>query len=139
MAAYERAWRSNATVEVKFGKNESEVSLKDLAHRMLAAFLANPLSHLDSTVLGIEEELRAPLIPGCPDLLGRIDLITVTDGTVRLIDFKTSRAKWGDAKVEEAAPQMLLYSQLVSPIAEAYGDLPIQLEWIVATKTKEEH
>jgi putative RecB family exonuclease len=137
MAAYEKAWREDAAPEVKFGKNESETSVADLARRMLTAFQSSPLSQLDGTVLGIEEELRAPVIPGCPDLLGRIDLITVTEGNVRLIDFKTSRAKWGDAKVEESAPQMLLYSELVSPIAEAYGDLPIRLEWIVATKTKD--
>jgi len=104
---------------------------------MLTAFQASPLSKLDGTVLAIEEELRAPIVPGCPDLLGRIDLIAAARNALRIVDFKTARARWGDAKVEESAPQMLLYSELVHPIAEAYGGLPIRLEWIVATKAKE--
>ena len=76
------------------------------------------------------------MIAGCPDLLGRIDLITVSRSALRITDFKTSRSAWGNAKVEESSPQMLLYTELVRPLAEACGR-PIEIEWIVLTKTKE--
>ena len=33
-------------------------------------------------------------------------------------------------------PQLALYADLVRPLAQAYGDRPIQLEWLVLTKTQ---
>ena len=51
----------------------------------------------DGTLLGIEEQLRAPVIPGCPDLLGRMDLVRVVGDELRVVDFKTSRSKCGPA------------------------------------------
>ena len=37
MAAYERAWKAKANTRVRFGRSDSEASLRDLAHRMLPA------------------------------------------------------------------------------------------------------
>jgi len=136
VAAYERAWQTETTSRVRFGKADSADSLGDLARRMLQAFVESPTARIDGTILGIEEELRAPIIPGCPDVLGRLDLLVLTENHLRVIDFKTSKSKWTAAKVEESTPPMLLYTKLVRPIAEAYGDLPIRLEWVVLTKTK---
>ena len=84
VSVYERAWRDEAAVPVKFGKNESADSLRDLARRMLAAFQASEVSNLDTRLLAIEEEFRAPVIPGCPDLLGRVDLVGCDRSALRI-------------------------------------------------------
>ena len=44
-------------------------------------------------LLAVEQEFRRAVIPGCPDLLGRIDLIVRHGDVVRIIDFKTSRCR----------------------------------------------
>lgn len=134
---YDKTWRSQATRPVRYGKNESQASLRQLAERMLSAFQSSELSNPDGTLIGVEEELRAPIIDGCPELVGRIDLIVLSGDTLRVIDFKTSRARWSDTKVEEASPQLLLYLDLVWPIVEATEASQLQLEWLVLTKTKE--
>ena len=137
VSVYERAWSTESTIPVKFGKSESAESLRDLAQRMLAAFQASEVSKLDTTVLAIEEEFRAPVVPGCPDLLGRVDLVGFDRNVLRIIDFKTSRSKWNEAKVQESAPQMLLYAELLRPLAAGLGVRDVRLEWIVITKTKQ--
>ncbi len=134
---YERAWRDGAALPVRFGKSESAKSLRDLARRMLAAFQASEVSKMDTRLLAIEEEFRAPVIPGCPDLLGRVDLVSCERNALRIVDFKTSRSKWNEAKVQESAPQMLLYSELLRPLAAGLGVRDVRLEWIVITKTKQ--
>jgi len=68
--------------------------------------------------------------------LGRIDLIVRTHDAIRIVDFKTSKSSWSASKIEEAAPQMLLYSELVKPIAGSYG-LPVEISWVVLTKHKQ--
>ena len=135
VAVYEKAWQENATSKVRFGKTETAESLLDLARRILQAYLDSSLSTTEGTILGIEEELKAPAIDGCPDLLGRIDLITVCSNALRITDFKTSRSAWGVTNVAESTPQQLLYSELVKPLAESCGR-PIEIEWIVLTKGK---
>ena len=116
MDVFDRAWRTEASRPIRFGKGESESSLRDLALRMLEAFQADEVSKLDTELLAVEEEFREPAIVGCPDLLGRIDLILLGDGLLRVIDFKTSRCRWTDAKVQEASPQALFYTGLVRPL-----------------------
>ena len=137
LAAYDEAWKADATVPVQYGKNEPADSLRDLAGRMLTAFRGTEVSKLDGTLLGVEEEFRAAIIPGCPDLLGRLDLVKLTKRELRIVDFKTSRAVWSADKVTESTPQMLLYAELLQPLARAVGATTIRLEWVVLTKTKE--
>ncbi len=136
VSVYERAWRDEAVLPVRFGKSESAKSLRDLAQRMLAAFQASEVSKMDTQLVAIEEEFRAPVIPGCPDLLGRVDLVSCERNALRIVDFKTSRSKWNETKVQESAPQMLLYSELLRPLAAGLGVRDVRLEWIVITKTK---
>jgi len=137
VAAYEQSWQTEAACPVRFGKDESRDSLRAVARRVLAAFQASPAAEPNGTVLAIEEEFRAPVILGCPDLLGRIDLLVLDDGRLRVIDFKTSRSRWNAAKVEEATPQMLLYAELARPLAQELGVEEVRLEWIVITKAKQ--
>jgi hypothetical protein len=78
-------------------------------------------------------ELRGVLIPGLPDLLGRVDLIVDRGDTLDLSDFKTVRRGWSQDQVADAAPQLLLYSELASDLADGKR---IYLEFAVLTKTK---
>jgi putative RecB family exonuclease len=136
VALYDEAWKAAATAPILFGKGETEETLRDLAGHVLRVFTQSAPSDPLGTILGVEEEFRGPVIPGCPDLLGRIDLIVLGDDHLRIVDFKTARTRWNDAKIQEHAPHMLLYSQLLQPLIREYGDRPIHLEWVVLTKTK---
>ncbi len=136
LAVYDEAWKAESNIPIRYGKCEDAESLRDLAARMLATFQASDLATADGELLGVEEELRAPIIDDCPDILGRIDLIAVTPKTLRVTDFKTSRGPWGDSKIWENTPQQLLYSELIQPLAEAC-DRPVEIRWVVLTKTKE--
>jgi RecB family exonuclease len=122
VALYNEAWKADAAGPVLFGKGETETTQRDLAQRVLAAFQSSEVSNLDGTLLGVEEEFRGMVIEGCPDLLGRIDLIVLGDDHLRIVDFKTARARWNDAKIQEHAPQMLLYSELLQPLIREYGN-----------------
>ena len=102
---------------------------------MLTAFLDSGLIHLEGAILGVEEEIRSPYIPDVPDLLARVDLIILTEDALVIRDFKTSRSSWNEAKVAEAAPQLVLYGDLAAPLAEEYGARPVRLEFCVLTKT----
>lgn len=138
VAEYDRAWAAKQNAPVRFGQGETAESLRDLAGRMLEVFWASSLSKLDSSteLLAVEEEFRGPVIPGCPDILGRVDLILADAERLRIIDFKTSRSAWGDAKVQEALPQQLLYVELLRPLARSLGIDQIEMEWVVLTKTR---
>ena len=136
LKVYDLAWKNDATGPVQFAKGESDESLRDQAERMLMAFQASPESRVNGTILGVEEEFRAQVVPRCPDLVGRVDLLVLDEGGLRVIDFKTSRSRWNDGKIAEYAPQMLLYSELIRPVAEASADAPVQIEWIVVTKAQ---
>ena len=136
LAAYDEAWQLESALPIQYGRGESAQSLRRLAQRLLAAFVAAPCAGPDGEILGVEETLRGPLIPGLPELLARIDLIVRTDAALVIRDFKTSRSRWTAAKLAEAAPQLLLYGEIATPLAEQFGDLPVQLEFVVLTKTK---
>jgi hypothetical protein len=62
-----------------------------------------------------------------------VDLIVDAGDELLISDFKTARCAWNDFKVEDVAPQLLLYSELVRPIADGR---PIKLSFAVLTKTK---
>jgi len=134
---YERAVKSESDAPIRYGKGETADSLRGLAIRMLTAFRAFDVSKSDTRIVAIEETLRGPVIADCPDLLGRLDLVTLDGDSLLITDFKTSRSSWNAENVRQAAPQQLLYTELVQPLAEAFGDRPIRVEWIVLTKTKQ--
>jgi putative RecB family exonuclease len=92
--------------------------------------LAKPVG----TILGVEEELRGPIVPGCPDVLGRIDLIVEEADAVVVTDLKTARSRWSRDQVDESAGQLLLYSALVKSLAPQKR---LRLQFAVLTKTKE--
>jgi RecB family exonuclease len=136
LSVYETAWTTESAAPVHFAKGETANSLLALAGRLLAAFREHEQANPDGEIVGVEEPLRAPVVSGCPDILARVDLLVVERSALRTIDFKTARSRWNADKIAENAPQLLLYSDMSTPVAEAYGDLPIRPEFIVLTKTK---
>ncbi len=144
LSAYHDAWRRQRQPSeasggddrpVRFNKGEDADTLHALADRMLAAFLASPLAEPKGTIVGIEEELRIILDPQLPDVLAKVDLVTQTDGSLHVVDFKTSRSRWTDQKARESGDQLLLYAATVGEMSESLG-LPVRLHFAVLTKAK---
>jgi putative RecB family exonuclease len=135
LAVYHDTWRDQlAVTQVKFNKDDDIASLAKLAGRMLEAFWNSPVAQPVGHVIGVEEELRGSIIPGVPDLLGRIDLLIDTDDAVIITDFKTSRSRWSRDQAEDSAEQLLLYSELVKKLVPGKQ---MRLQFVVLTKTKQ--
>ena len=135
LIAYHDAWRDQLEVtQVQFGKDDNDGTLSKLASRMLEAFRNSPAAQPVGHVIGVEEELRGSIIPGVPDLLGRIDLLIETDDAVTISDLKTSRSRWSRGQAEDSAEQLLLYSELVKHLVPGKQ---MRLQFVVLTKTKE--
>ena len=133
LEVYHEEWSQADLAAVQFGKSEDLASLGSLAERMLQAFVASDLSRPAGSIIGIEEELQSSVIPGCPDLLARLDLMVETDEAVVVTDFKTARCRWSPGDVNAAEGQLVLYHELV----RQFADKPIRLQFAVITKTKQ--
>jgi putative RecB family exonuclease len=131
---YEAGWLERDNTIVRFGKEETRQTLDVTARRMLEAFAVSEMAKPVGRILAVEETLRGPVIPGLPDLLGRIDLIVETDAELIISDWKTSRSRWNTEQVEESTEQLLLYSELAKDFAPGKT---VRLEFAVLTKTKE--
>src|SRR5436309_741391 len=75
LRAFQHAWRAHATVPVLFGKREDFDAYCRMADRTLRAFMASDWAHPQGQIIGVEEELRGAVVSGCPDILGRVDLL----------------------------------------------------------------
>jgi putative RecB family exonuclease len=134
MFAYRSAWLPHDPDAIQFGSTETRASLDALAARMLTAFLSSPVASVQGRVLGVEEEVRGELIPGVPDLYGRVDLLTEDDDTLTITDIKTSRGKWSPEQVEDSGEQLLLYSHLASEISPGKK---LKTRFLIVTKARE--
>ena len=140
LSAYHDSWRrqkekTGGDVPVRFCKAETDDTLHALADRIITSFLASPLASPRGTILGIEEELRIVLDPDLPDVLAKVDLVTQTDGSLHVVDFKTSRSRWTEQKAQESADQLVLYEATVGTMSRALG-LPVMLHFAILTKAK---
>jgi putative RecB family exonuclease len=146
LSAYHDGWRrqrrprdgkrdTDEDLPVRFNKGEDADTLHALADRMLAAFLASQLAEPKGTIVGVEEELRVVLDPDVPDVLAKVDLVTRTDGSLHVVDFKTARSRWTDQKAAEASDQLVLYGLTLGRMAASLG-LPVRLHFAVLTKAK---
>lgn len=133
MLQFQAEWNERGLKFVRFGRGVDTAALNDLAVRMLSAFRDSSMSKAGGKILAIEEELCGPVIPGLPDLLGRVDLVVETPHELVIRDWKTSRARWSAEQVEESTEQLLLYSTLVADFAPGK---PVRIEFAVLTKTK---
>ena len=127
-------WKERDLEQVRFGKGEDRDSLGLLAERILTAFQQSDVAQPSGQILAVEEELRGPVVPGCPDVLGRVDLIVDTGSELVVTDWKTSRSRWSGDQAEDAAEQLILYSELAKDFAPGK---PVKLEFVILTKTKE--
>jgi putative RecB family exonuclease len=100
----------------------------------LADFQASNVARPKGRILAVEEELRGPIIPGCPDILGRVDLIIEEDEALVVSDWKTARSRWSREQAEDASEQLLLYTELAKDFAPGK---PVVIEFVILTKTKE--
>jgi putative RecB family exonuclease len=133
LGVFQDTWESYSEKTILFGKGEDRDTLGRLADRVLATFLKSDFAQPQGVILAVEEELRGQIIAGCPDLLARVDLIVDAGHELVVSDFKSSRSAWNDCKVEDLAPQLLLYSELVKQMADGR---PIKLAFAVLTKTR---
>lgn len=133
LEAFQDEWEAHADLRIKYAVGETRDTLGRLAERLLWAFQESDFSHPNGIVLGVEEELRGDIVPGCPELLARVDLLIDTGAELVLSDFKTSRSTWSHEKSDDAAPQLLLYHELVQPIADGK---PVRLSFAVLPKVK---
>lgn len=122
-------------IPVRYNKGDDEQSVRELAERMLASFLGSALADPEGEVIGIEESIRGSLAPDLPDFVAIVDLMLLDDDTLTVVDFKTARSRWSESQVTESAPQLQLYEQLVSGLAEGNADT-IQLVFGVVTKAR---
>ena len=53
-----------------------------------------------------EERLRAEIVPGIPELLGKVDLIVEEPDELVVIDWKTSRARYSPDQVQDSLEQL---------------------------------
>ena len=119
---------------IRFNKDETTDSLRQLAERTLTAFQKSDAAKPCGKILAVEEELRGQVIAGCPDLLGRVDLIVEAADALLISDWKTARSRWSREQAEDASEQLLLYSELAKDLAPKK---PLQMEFIIFTKTKD--
>ena len=129
---YRAEWEQRATESVQFGPSEDRDSLDTMSSLMLQAFQSSDAAQPPGRILGVEEELRGPIIAGLPDILGRLDLISETPECLVISDWKTSRARWTATQFEDAGEQLILYTELAQDISPGK---PFQVEFVVITKT----
>jgi CRISPR/Cas system-associated exonuclease Cas4 (RecB family) len=134
LAEFWEGWKERELEEVRFNKGEDIDSVGQLAQRTIAAFQQSDVAQPAGQILAVEEELRGPVVPGCPDILGRVDLIVDTGSELVVSDWKTARSRWSQEQAEDAAEQLILYSELAKDFAPGK---PVMLEFIILTKTKE--
>jgi hypothetical protein len=89
LAEYRAGWDDHP-LPIRFSKDHQVTSLDNSAVRMLKAFTESGFSRPAGKIIAVEETLRADLIPGLPDVLGRVDLILETEKELIMTDWKTS-------------------------------------------------
>jgi len=133
LAEYQLGWQDHSA-PIRFAKDEDAASFDGVAERMLTAFANSDLAKPRGRILAVEETLRGEIIPGLPDLLGRVDLIVEEPDELIISDWKTSRARYSQDQVEDSTEQLLLYAELARDFAPGKH---VRLEFAVLTKTKE--
>jgi hypothetical protein len=129
-----RLERAERRRELRLTTAEKKEEFDPLAQRVLAAFKMHPMAFPEGRILAVEEELRGNLVPGIPDLLGKLDLVVETDDALIIEDWKSARSRWTEEQVLDAAEQPLLYSELVKDFAPSKQ---LKISFAVLTKTRQ--
>ncbi len=131
LEAFWAEWRERDKQHIRLNAGEDLDSLAKLAERTLQAFQASDLATPKGTIIAVEEELRGAIIPGAPDVLGRLDLLVESESELVLTDLKTARRPWSNEHAQDAGSQLLLYGELVKPLMDGK---PLRLQFAVLTK-----
>lgn len=133
LAEFNAGWEETPADQIFFPRTDNRDSLAHLADRVLTAFRASDIAKPRGHILGVEEELRGRVIDGAPELLARLDLLSESDGTLTITDFKTSKSSWSTDQVSDSAGQLRIYAAVAR---QRFPGMPIRLEFIVFTKAK---
>ncbi len=139
--AFDTAW-SNETcsADVQFCKEEDAQTVRELAQRMLDAYLT--YASLEATlpsqaqIISIEHSNRFCLLADVPPVESRIDLLELQGTDLVVSDLKSSRSRWNDTKVAESIPQLVLYATGLLPLMRELGATRIVTKFVVVTKAK---
>jgi len=135
LVAFEQEWSAdrNGDVPIKFPKGDDEAKLHELAGRAFEQFLASPLASPAGETIAVEETVLGVIDEQLPTVVARVDLVTVTDDVVRLVDLKTSKSSWDPIKAAENAGQLALYRLLAACTLAEHGQR-IDAEFHVLTR-----
>jgi len=134
LAEFWEEWKGRDQAGIRFGRDEDLNAMGRLAERTMVAFQQSEVAQPRGQILAIEEELRGVVVPGCPDLLGRVDMIVDVGSELVISDWKTARSRWSREQAEDASEQLLLYAELAKDFAP---DKPLRLEFVILTKAKD--
>jgi len=127
--AFQERW-SAETLPLKFGKGESEKSLRTKAKGMLRFYLDN--SSCRGQVIAVEEPFRIVLSEHIPPVFGRIDLVELSpEGSLVLTDFKTA-----GSRREPDPGQLVLYREALRHL-DYPGVDSARVKYELLLKTKE--
>ncbi len=99
---------------VKLGAKEDRGGLCNLGAAMVSALTGHDLLGDTWSVAGVEERVTGPLIDEAPPFVGYIDLMLVDDdGSLGVVDFKTTKSRWSSATLRENSGQLVLYEALL--------------------------
>lgn len=139
LAKFHEEWKrrdgEQPQVPIRYNKGDDENTLFEQAGRMIDAFLASPLAQPRGRIIAVEEKLRGRVLSTLPDVVARVDAIWQDDEALHVVDYKTSRSRWNEGKVNESADQLLLYHHMAGSMSR-HLDLPIKLHFGVITKAK---
>ncbi|MFP4107377.1 MAG: PD-(D/E)XK nuclease family protein [Phycisphaerae bacterium] len=135
LVAFRQEWSAdrNRDVPIRFPNGDNEEKLHELAARAFGQFLASPLAKPAGETIAVEETVIGVIDEDLPTIVARVDLVTVADDVVRLVDLKTSKASWDPIKAAENAGQLALYKLLATTTLAEHGQ-QIDAEFHVLTR-----
>jgi putative RecB family exonuclease len=140
LAAYDRAWveRTEGQAIRYPARADNPVALRELAERMLWAFLEHARAHTGE-IIAVEEPFEVELAAGLPPLRGRLDLIEITDTPsgkrLQLVDLKTAARRCGAEDIDREQLDLYALAARRTGLLRQFG-LPLDLRVDLATKTK---
>ncbi|MCZ7646234.1 MAG: PD-(D/E)XK nuclease family protein [Planctomycetota bacterium] len=142
MATYTTAWKEEAdqAPEIVYAKGDDEMTLADLAGRMIAAFVEHAhqeaVANPQRRILALEHADRFRLLPETPPLEARLDVLELDGECLLVTEIKTSKSRWNDQKVAEALPQLVVYAHALLPLLRDVGAKRIRPTFLIVTKAK---
>ena len=128
------SWQDREDVgPIQFGKSETRDDLVDKGAAILDRYLEEPPP---ANIVAVEEEMMVPLYNSRGELLHKpliaiVDLLCRDEDGLAVVEFKTSKRKYGEAELETA----LQATTYIHAIQERHGE-PVSLHYCVLVKTK---